>query len=122
MTRLRAVLTATTLLVSAAPIAVQAQPLSGLYIGAGVGYNLLTNTDASVDKLPGRSSPPLSPSTTVKLPWQGGTGLVGSIGYGAGNGIRLEVEGAYRSNAPKRQSIPRPSNPQMLSLQNPGGL
>lgn len=121
MTRLRAVLTATTLLVSAAPIAVQAQPLSGLYIGAGVGYNLLTNTDASVDKLPGRSSPPLSPSTTVKLPWQGGTGLVGSIGYGAGNGIRLEVEGAYRSNAQKAQSIRQASNQQSVTIQNAGG-
>ncbi len=65
-----------------APAAVQAQALNGLYVGAGVGANWLTET---------------STNAGGKLKSDGvGVAGVGSIGYGFGNGLRVELEGNYR--------------------------
>ena len=75
----KALLAATML---ALPLAAQAQPVTGLYIGAGAGLNYLQSTkDAGVEV-----------STDL--------GFVGvlSVGYGFGNGFRVELEGNYRSN------------------------
>jgi len=99
MTKLRSVLASATILAAIVPFAAQAQPITGLYIGGGMGYSLLTDETGSVDKLPGRSSPPLSLSQAIKLGFDGGIGLVGAVGYGVGNGVRLEVEADYRSNS-----------------------
>jgi outer membrane protein OmpA-like peptidoglycan-associated protein len=64
-----------------APGAVQAQALNGLYVGAGVGANWLTETSTNFGKMK-----------------SDGVGIagVGSIGYGFGNGLRVELEGNYR--------------------------
>ena len=78
------------------PAAVQAQPITGLYIGGGLGYNMLTSQSGSVDGLPGRF---VAKSAPVSVAYKGGYGLLGSIGYGVGNGVRLEAEISYRTNA-----------------------
>lgn len=75
----------------ALPTAVQAQPISGLYIGAGGGYNILDN-----QKLSGLSSPVTHGEGFLDS--KGGVVGLGSIGYGLGNGLRFEVEGDYRYN------------------------
>ena len=90
--RLRAALLAASVL--GAPLAAKAQPFNGVYIGAGAGYNYLENTDV-------RPSLALG---TPNLQLSGTNGYVGlgSIGYGFGNGLRLETEGDFRS-APIRR-------------------
>jgi OOP family OmpA-OmpF porin len=68
------------------PVAARAQPIQGLYVGGSVGANFLEQ-----ERLRGGSigsNPGYNP---------GLTGLA-SIGYALGNGVRLEVEGSYRSN------------------------
>jgi OOP family OmpA-OmpF porin len=75
----------------ALPVMAQAQPVSGPYIGAGVGANWLqdTNLNGSVNNAAGD-----------KLSVDFEVGYVGvlSLGWGFGNGLRAEIEGSYRSN------------------------
>ncbi len=80
----------------ALPVAALAQPVDGLYVGAGVGYNFLQNQQV---KNPGGGT----------LKTDGGPVGVVSAGWGFGNGLRLEVEGNYRNsdqneNAAKAQN------------------
>ncbi len=77
--RFRNVLAAMALLT--APLAAQAQPFQGLYVGAGAGYNLPENIGVAGD---GQIKP------------HGGFAGLGSVGYGLGNGFRFELEGNYR--------------------------
>ncbi len=88
MTRLRTTLLAATVL--AAPAAGMAQPIQGLYIGAGAGGNYLQQERILAS--PGLGLPARRLSTDI-----GGVG-VGSVGYGFGNGLRLEIEGDIRHN------------------------
>ncbi len=81
-----------------APSLASAQQITGLYIGGALGYNYLQDVSGSVDKLPGRSSPPLSSNAPVTIGFGGGFAGLAAIGYGVGNGVRLELEGSYRSN------------------------
>jgi len=82
------------------PVAAQAQPVSGLYVGAGVGANYRDNNS---------ENPVLSPSgvlvgqTNVKSEW--GYAAVGSIGWGFGNGVRAELEVNYRNNGIESASV-----------------
>jgi len=99
MTQLRKALAGATILAAALPFAAQAQPITGLYIGGDLGYNYLSDQSGSVDKLPGRSSPPLPLSVPVKIGFGSGFAVIGAVGYGVGNGVRLEVEGDYRSTS-----------------------
>ena len=88
MTRLRSSLMAATILL--APAAAMAQPIQGLYIGAGAGGNYLQQERVLASPGLGLRSKDLS--TDI-----GGVG-VGSVGWGFGNGLRLEVEGDVRHN------------------------
>jgi len=72
------------------PLAAQAQPVSGLYVGAGVGANFRMDTSGSGVKV-----------TSNNPGWVG----LGSIGYGFGNGLRAELEGNYRSNNVNRFAV-----------------
>ncbi|MDN3566264.1 OmpA family protein [Paeniroseomonas aquatica] len=95
-----------TALVSAtmlAPGLATAQPVTGLYIGAGAGANWINNPskfDLSGDTVPGNFG--LAPNTTInnagKANFKAGYGGVVSIGWGFGNGFRAEIEGNYREN------------------------
>ncbi len=92
--RFRVALLAASLLAS--PVVARAQPFQGLYIGAGGGYNFLERTAV-------RSSPGLR---TGKLDFADTNGFVGvgSLGYGFGNGVRIELEGDYRQSSPRHLS------------------
>ncbi len=95
--KLRNVLLAATIL--AAPVAVKAQPVSGLYVGAGVGYDYLTQTDINRITF-GTGGFNGGPVTSGKLKTSSRGGYTGNlaIGYGLGNGLRFEVEGNYIKN------------------------
>jgi outer membrane protein OmpA-like peptidoglycan-associated protein len=80
--------------VMAVPGLAHAQPVNGLYVGAGVGANILQNETVKSLTLPGRSQ--IGRGTNPKFT-VGPVG-VGSIGYGFGNGLRVELEGNYREN------------------------
>lgn len=71
------------------PIAAQAQPVTGIYVGAGAGVNFLQSAKDSGVEI------------------DASTGFVGvlSVGYGFGNGLRLELEGNYRQNDGDRVDI-----------------
>jgi OOP family OmpA-OmpF porin len=65
--------------------AAQAQPVTGWYLGAGIGPNgLLEQKGQNGNQF--KTSPNL------------GFGVEGSVGYGFGNGVRVELEGDYRYN------------------------
>jgi hypothetical protein len=74
----------------ALPLAAQAQPVTGLYIGAGAGVNIMQ--DEPVTSIGGVSVSGVNLETNV-----GATGVM-SIGWGFGNGLRAEFEGDYRYN------------------------
>ena len=57
--------------------------VTGVYIGAGLGTNYLDDSEAER-------------RTTISFEW--GYAAVLSVGYGFGNGLRLELEGNYRQN------------------------
>ncbi|WP_043358563.1 OmpA family protein [Belnapia sp. F-4-1] len=80
MTLRKALLAATVL---ALPVAAQAQPVSGLYIGAGGGLNIHQDSNNN--------------GARTKFDDIGAVGLA-SIGWGFGNGLRAEIEGSYRTN------------------------
>ena len=69
----------------AIPAAAQAQPITGLYIGAGVGINQLLDTN--LKGVQGRT----------EMHSNIGLATLGSIGYGLGGGVRVELEGNYRT-------------------------
>jgi OOP family OmpA-OmpF porin len=91
-----------TLLAAAAvvlPAAAQAQPVNGVYVGAGLGANYLQDIDAD-GKGPGFRTYLQNSrfSGSPSYEWEfGGVGLI-SVGYGFGNGLRAEVEGSVRYN------------------------
>ena len=100
--KLRSALLAATVMV--APVAAMAQPISGLYIGAGVGANFMpTNQSVSSVGFPGLAPGSVAAGTGsaiagAKLHLDPGFVGVASVGYGLGNGLRFELEGNYRSN------------------------
>ncbi|MBB5693562.1 OmpA family protein [Muricoccus pecuniae] len=96
MPRLRAALLATTLL--ALPLAAQAQPVTGLYISGGAGYNYLQGTERELTGNAGAAARAAGIPTKVEVTWENGWVGLGSIGWGFGNGLRAEVEGFYREN------------------------
>jgi outer membrane protein OmpA-like peptidoglycan-associated protein len=75
------------------PIVASAQPVTGLYIGAGVGVNLMQ--DESVHSITAGAS---TVHTGSKLGSRVGPAGVISVGWGLGNGLRFEVEGDFRAN------------------------
>jgi OmpA-OmpF porin, OOP family len=75
-----------TLLISATALA---QPVSGPYVSLGGGGSLLQDQ---------RLTPLDATSPFDKLRFDGGPAAAGSVGYGFGNGFRVEVEGDWRQN------------------------
>ena len=96
--KLRSALFAATIM--AAPAAM-AEPVSGLYIGAGAGANWVQNQNINSITFPYQSvvlTQTQTGQSSIKVKSDVGFIGVGSIGYGLGNGLRLEVEGGYRDN------------------------
>ncbi|MBP0443952.1 OmpA family protein [Roseomonas sp. SSH11] len=96
MPRLRAALLATTLLTL--PLAAQAQPVTGLYIGVGGGYNYLQGTERSLSGATAANARAAGLPTTVEVNWDAGWVGAAALGWGFGNGLRAEIEGFYRQN------------------------
>ncbi len=65
-----------------------AQPVTGPYVSLGGGANFLQDERI-------RENPFFAPS---KLSFQTGEAGSGAVGYGFGNGFRVEIEGNYRRN------------------------
>jgi outer membrane protein OmpA-like peptidoglycan-associated protein len=84
----KALLAATMLSLPVAALA-QPAPVSGLYIAGGVGANYLEPQNANLLGTIG--------SDKVSTNW--GWATNGSLGWGFGNGIRVEAEVNYRNNA-----------------------
>jgi outer membrane protein OmpA-like peptidoglycan-associated protein len=80
--------------VVALPVLAQAQPVSGLYLGAGFGGNYLDKTDITGSSAADKEN--VGPGVSADFSW----GYVGvlSLGWGFGNGLRAEIEGSYRQN------------------------
>ena len=76
----------------ALPVAANADPITGLYVGGGAGANLMQDEHAAI------SAPGLAIGT-VNLRSRVGPAFMLSLGYGLGNGIRAEIEGDYRYNS-----------------------
>ena len=66
-----------------------APPFTGLYIGAGVGFNWLQN-----EHLINATGTAASASLSTHF----GYAAVGSIGWAMPNGLRVEIEGDFRNN------------------------
>lgn len=75
------------------PIAAQAQLVRGVYIGAGAGVNWLESSEFTNTFV-------TTPQSTGNMSVDFQTGFAGlvSVGYGFGNGLRVEGEVNYRSN------------------------
>lgn len=95
---MRRSLLAATLL--AAPLAwshgATAQPVSGLYVGLGAGGNILM--DEKQHLAYGAHGP--------KLNFDLGEAGLGSVGWGFGNGFRVELEGNFRNNGLNKFTTP----------------
>jgi outer membrane protein OmpA-like peptidoglycan-associated protein len=99
--QLRSALLAATVL--GTPIVASAQPVTGLYVGAGAGVNITQQENIRRAGIPttifsSTSGVPLFGNGNGQL--KGSTGFAGvaSLGWGFGNGLRAEVEGDYRNN------------------------
>jgi len=82
----------------AAPLAAQAQPISGVYVGVGAGVNFLQDERLRSATI-GGSNVDLG---KTRLQFDPGYRLLASVGYGLGNGLRVEVEGDYFRNSLSR--------------------
>ncbi len=69
-----------------------AQPVDGLYVGAGAGGNILQNETVQ------RSRGPANFGHGSDYKFNAGPVVVGSVGYGLGNGLRFELQGAFYEN------------------------
>ena len=72
-------------------LAANAQPVTGPYIGGGLGVNMMQREDIQTS---GLGVKPASGNVRVNL----GVATVMSLGWGFGNGLRAEVEGNWREN------------------------
>jgi len=86
---MKRVLLAATLL--ALPLVARAQPIQGLYVGAGGGANWLLDNEVRVHTGP-LAGPKLDSNSNA------GPVALGSVGWAFGNGVRVEAEGSWRRN------------------------
>ena len=89
----RTALLTTTLLVTLVGVS-RAQPVTGLYVGGAGGANFLQQEKTKANVYTNGIVVPAN----NRLPFRAGVAGVGSVGYGFGNGLRLEIEGNYRNN------------------------
>jgi outer membrane protein OmpA-like peptidoglycan-associated protein len=73
-----------------------AQPVQGLYVGAGAGIGWLSQTNAAV--FPPASANLATPSDHFQRKWEVGFAGTLSLGYGLSYGLRAELEGFYRTS------------------------
>jgi len=93
---LRQILLAATVIVT--PLSARAEAISGLYIGAGIGANWLSDTRLRAADIAGVN---VNLGKTRQR-FDVGLRTNASVGYGFGNGLRVEVEGTYFRNSASR--------------------
>jgi outer membrane protein OmpA-like peptidoglycan-associated protein len=72
-----------------------AQPVTGLYVGAGAGANFMEQQQVRFETFTAAGTPVLLTGRSGFEPgWVGAA----SVGWGFGNGVRVELEGNYRNN------------------------
>eukprot|EP01035_Chromulina_nebulosa_P061631 gene61631-84292_t len=77
----------------ALPCAARGEPLEGIYVSLGGGFNLVQQQKIKGQTIGGVSGPGNG--------WQAfgvGPAVAGAIGWGFGNGLRFEIEGNWREN------------------------
>jgi outer membrane protein OmpA-like peptidoglycan-associated protein len=75
-----------------------AQPITGVYLGAGAGWNHYGQNNMTAQGANATYFDQTRASRQGNLDFsEGGVGVL-SLGYGFGNGFRAEVEGSYRYN------------------------
>ncbi|WP_421995383.1 OmpA family protein [Roseococcus sp.] len=84
--------------VFAFPMLAQAQPITGLYVGAGAGMNFVENGTFLSDRPLAAGARANGFPTTGTGGFETGLAAVASIGWGFGFGLRVELEGNYRRN------------------------
>jgi outer membrane protein OmpA-like peptidoglycan-associated protein len=102
----KSLLLATTFVAAAlaSPWAAQAQTVTGPYVSLGGGWSLaqdqFLHTDEPISGIPGNDS--------ARLRWsESSFATQASLGYGLGNGIRVEIEGIYNyTNADQLDGVP----------------
>jgi outer membrane protein OmpA-like peptidoglycan-associated protein len=96
--QLRSALLGATVL--ATPIAASAQPITGLYVGAGAGINATQQENIKGAQL-GLPAAFTGTFLNTNGNFNGSIGFAGvlSLGWGFGNGLRAEIEGNYRNNS-----------------------
>jgi outer membrane protein OmpA-like peptidoglycan-associated protein len=77
------------------PFVARAQPVDGLYVGLGAGYNYLQDTNVKSVVSP---TGPISIPSGAKVTGNGGFAGLVNVGYGFGNGFRVELEGNFRQD------------------------
>jgi OmpA-OmpF porin, OOP family len=95
----------------ALPVAASAQPITGLYIGAGAGVNVMLGENAQFARSPFAGN--------SKLDTHFGPAGEMSLGYGFGNGLRAEIEGDVMQNSPNSYAGARSVSGQELKY---GGM
>jgi outer membrane protein OmpA-like peptidoglycan-associated protein len=94
--QLRSALLAATVL--ATPFAASAQPVTGLYVGAGAGINAMSQENVNGVSFGSAALAGAFHTTNGNLNGSIGFAGVVSVGWGFGNGLRAEIEGNYRNN------------------------
>ncbi len=75
-----------------------AQPITGVYLGAGAGWNHYGQNNMTAEGRNAQYFDATRASRQGNLDFnEGGVGVL-SLGYGFGNGFRTEIEGSYRYN------------------------
>ncbi|WP_431284011.1 OmpA family protein [Humitalea sp. 24SJ18S-53] len=90
-------LLASAALIASAPIAF-AQPVTGVYLGAGLGVNWASDADISIDGALSPAAVAGGITQSGKVSYDLGWVALGSVGWGFGNGLRVEGEVSYRRN------------------------
>ena len=97
--KLRSLLLAATVMALPAA-AMAAEPVNGIYVGLGAGFDLLNNLNGKNYTVQGGWNGITRDNSipSGNLGSNGGWLVLGSVGYGFGNGLRVEIEGNYRQN------------------------
>jgi len=81
------------------PAAAMAEPVNGLYISLSGGANFMENSSNNLGAIYYPSGFVYNVAGSYGVHYTGaGYAVTGAVGYGTGNGVRLELEGGYRSN------------------------
>lgn len=80
----------------ALPAAAWAQPVNGVYVSLGGGFNLIANSKDSIKRV--TAAGVTVPTNANKIQFNNGEVAVASVGYGFGNGWRVELEGDFYHN------------------------